>query len=592
MSVISVIIILIGVLFIIVPVSISIKEAIDSARKPQTISDNPDVMDLRQRLDAEVLDNCEPEQEPAQQPAADSCLPSVPSAYDLLMDFLRDNACRPKDIMSDNPGMHFLEFKFQGGNYCADVSSENGSLRLYYNCIYRTSTSNADQLQRIANHFTDNLNMVKVISVFNEDVDWVQLNLRLDTLNAKSSDIHDFVTNAPILSHEIREYIFNDNKKASAEQTYDWHRVRYMSNELELLHQGEKIIANPQNPLTVGTILTTLFDSDDAISVSRLDIVSRSKMKVIKDALQIFNFNIMSTVYDFESKRPLRYTFLQVETDNFSYLLKPVIISESMQCLYLTLTVVQTPHNMSIVDNKTSALAPNTVSVMLAYDFSTEKNQHDEFRYIWLDMKDKIRKGQQSELTPEQQILSHLEYSPLSETVYRGYKYFLCRRYYDALVTLLPIYDQLKLTYDQDDDNSLFYRVCYLIGFCYCEIHQYDRAYFYLELAHYANQYGYAQEYINALVNAGDLRAFAEIDRMIDIVIKEIEKNEGHVPTDVQGEFYEFLLRRRGYLCIEYQYLDEAERIFVILLDYPDSENYARNELKHINKLRKSNIAN
>ena len=93
----------------------------------------------------------------------------------------------------------------------------------------------------------------------------------------------------------------------------------------------------------------------------------------------------------------------------------------------------------------------------------------------------------------------------------------------------------------------------------------------------------------NPLANAGDVRVFNEIDRMIEILKKNAENRENSELTESEGDFYEFLLRRRGYSCVEFHDLDNAEKIFKQLLEYPSSQTYAQHELNYIASLRRHN---
>jgi hypothetical protein len=64
------------------------------------------------------------------------------------------------------------------------------------------------------------------------------------------------------------------------------------------------------------------------------------------------------------------------------------------------------------------------------------------------------------------------------------------------------------------------------------------------------------------------------------------------IKTELQEEqkdkaYLNFLNRRYAFMLIEYGMIDEAEVILKRLLDDPDSETFARNELEYIKSLRK-----
>ena len=57
------------------------------------------------------------------------------------------------------------------------------------------------------------------------------------------------------------------------------------------------------------------------------------------------------------------------------------------------------------------------------------------------------------------------------------------------------------------------------------------------------------------------------------------------MPDNIRS-FLNFVRRRRGYAYIDFNQLDEAEKIFTKMLDEEENADYAINELAHIRKLR------
>ena len=82
------------------------------------------------------------------------------------------------------------------------------------------------------------------------------------------------------------------------------------------------------------------------------------------------------------------------------------------------------------------------------------------------------------------------------------------------------------------------------------------------------------QEYISILSNIVDPRVF-------EIIKTELQENHK------DKSYYNFLNRRYAYMLIEYGMIDEAEIILKRLLDDPDSETFARQELEYIKSLRR-----
>ena len=82
------------------------------------------------------------------------------------------------------------------------------------------------------------------------------------------------------------------------------------------------------------------------------------------------------------------------------------------------------------------------------------------------------------------------------------------------------------------------------------------------------------QEYISILSNIVDPRVF-------EIIKTELQENHK------DKSYFNFLNRRYAYMLIEYGMIDEAEIILKRLLDDPDSETFARQELEYIKSLRR-----
>ncbi|MBR1808201.1 MAG: hypothetical protein IJ776_02285 [Paludibacteraceae bacterium] len=564
---------------------------VKTAKQPQTLQDDPEVQALRKRLKAEIITTAGEQTAPQSAPASDDSLPFPATAYEILTDFLSENGCKYYFLNDDVSKMSHLGFKFQGGGFIAYASTTDGKLYIMYEDFVEADSSQADLYARVANDFSNKLGVLKVCSTFNEESDKVQLNLCFETFYAVPTDISNFVNQAPSLAQHIVQEMQNNYYKTDFEFVCDNRRMYFLLNEAELQHSEHQLVANPQNPLTVGALITNLFDAADVVNVCRLYIISAGKTNVINDAEQIFNYDVVSAAYNVQSGKLLHDSVLQVRTTDYKYLFQLDAFSQSDFTVYIRLTALRLALGRRPAEAKTSTVHPDTVSLLIAYDKTTVQNQHSEFEFMWLDAHDKQRQGRQSELSKEQHFLLKLEQNDLSERIYRGIKFFYSERYYEALTTLLPVFKELQPTFFKmnNSQRSVYFDVCFFIGFCYSELRQYDRAYYYLEIAHFSNRYDYTQEYINALANAGDVRVFNEIDRMIEILKKNAENRENSELTESEGDFYEFLLRRRGYSCVEFHDLDNAEKIFKQLLEYPSSQTYAQHELNYIASLRRHN---
>lgn len=125
-----------------------------------------------------------------------------------------------------------------------------------------------------------------------------------------------------------------------------------------------------------------------------------------------------------------------------------------------------------------------------------------------------------------------------------------------------------------------------MLGFCYNELQQYDRAYYYLTFVTGVNRTLYAEEYVNCMIYLGDYRSLMTIDGILeDLHNSIVEDEEGEVEQSVHP-FLQFLYRRKAYVLVELHRLDEAEEMLRQMIDDPESGDFALDELAYIQQLR------
>ena len=162
----------------------------------------------------------------------------------------------------------------------------------------------------------------------------------------------------------------------------------------------------------------------------------------------------------------------------------------------------------------------------------------------------------------------------------------LSNRYFEAIAHFENVYRSTRhrfFSVSKEATKQLLQAV-YCLGFCYCELCLFEKAFYYLNMVKSTGDIHYAMEYVNVLANSGDLRVFKEIETIVDDVRQQFTDDDD-VPEHVQ-KLLSFLKRRHGYSLIEFGKLDEAEKVFKSLLDDPTSQDYAVSELAYIQKLK------
>ncbi len=137
--------------------------------------------------------------------------------------------------------------------------------------------------------------------------------------------------------------------------------------------------------------------------------------------------------------------------------------------------------------------------------------------------------------------------------------------------------------------RGMFFAICHLIGACYMQFQQWERACFYLELTLPTRQYGFIQMYINCLVNSHDFRALGQIDAYLQEVQATMDgeryDEDSEELSDMEA-FSTFLYRRKAYVLAENERYDEAEKLLKKLIDDPSSNSFALKELAYVQRKR------
>ena len=91
----------------------------------------------------------------------------------------------------------------------------------------------------------------------------------------------------------------------------------------------------------------------------------------------------------------------------------------------------------------------------------------------------------------------------------------------------------------------------------------------------------YTEEYINCMVNGGDLRAYGIIEGLLQELANLPEKERA---KSYFAPFMNFLKRRKAYVLVERRSYEEAEKLLRKMIDEPDNADFAIHELAYIQK--------
>ena len=531
------------------------------------------------------------------------------------------------------PGEADYVFSFQQGRFRLVANAHHTFVHIHFPYFSEVPLTQIDNLRFACNDFNLKQGDFKAYYTINPKEEAINthlvFNFRLaDNDKRQSYELGSMLQHTFEMSrlfrqtfHSISESGNSDLEENSALSL----RERYLSSELELWHQHPKLTwrDNSTAQHTIAQLFHTFYEDESSIRFHGLQTMQTQWSKTIYDASddatsteiaasissrpreialssheEISNFVLLDALGDggnVDDSAILSPVTLQVlatvgELEEKTFVIHLDVESRVENSDYVSVLFIEPTSPLSPVNSETSMAEMRknlTHRFLMVRDHVEHEQREAEFRYQWQETQDALRRG--DKLTEEQRFMGMSVVPNVGFNLYWGRRYFNAKRFYEALQHLENAYRVLNVNFEglNKAAREHFYEVCYFIGFCYAELKLYERAYFYLDIVYPQNSVRYASEYVNLLVNTKDFRALATIERLI----KNIEQELARLEADEKEEdglqaFFRFLQRRKGYVLIDQHKLDDAEAIFQALLDFPDSEKQAIDELMYIEQLR------
>lgn len=375
----------------------------------------------------------------------------------------------------------------------------------------------------------------------------------------------------------------NDLEKLSI----DYEHELFLLHEQEIMHQdgGFAWHMHEDATLTIAHLMSRAFGLDDIVPIKAT--VTGDSTVSFSDSQHIADYDLTQLgkagvpallsmdFYDATHPQKVRRMVGHIQPEG-----------STSQSVYFRLSLMLVPpareKDDPVSEPVSSAPLPN-VSLLAAWDKVPSEDRLKEFQYMWKDALQKERLGQEDEMSPQQRFMLRTQDAGLSQSLYTGRKFFDSKCYAQALPYLENSYWQEQKRVDQmsDKERDNFAELSFLVGFCYTELHEYRRAYFYLNSLLGHCKVNYTEEFVNALVNSNDYRALGIIDQLLAFLEN---KKRGQEDDNINDHFLKFLLRRKAYLLVEKKRYDEAGQILHSLLDDPSSSDFAIDELAWIQK--------
>jgi len=515
-------------------------------------------------------------------------------SYDIVRSFLKSNNCSIiREHKMDDKEHYSVEFKFCSGHFNAILSKTSQQTVITLPGIYALE-ANADYitvLSAAVDRFSYSQTFVRAYTTFDEERNKCCVDLSYEAIDLTVGTL-DGIMNLMMRSQfEFKKFVDEQIKNIDkTEENYQHKRELYLLYEAECQEYENHDLwkFNPEKRFTVGGIICNLFGAENIIKLESLTIYHSDKVNTINKATDIYDYDLIKAMYEDDTNdEHISPLTVKIKTDRSYYIIDLEPVSNTQFALHIRLTLICVPDEQN---NDTDMVLPFGTSAgttyLAVYDKTTEEKKQSEFHYMYIDAQDKINDGKENELTEEQKIIAHAQ-DP-SYHLYFGAKMFYNARYADAIWYLEPIFNMAKatLTSWDDDDQSQFLELAYLLGFSYFQIRNYEMAIYYLYFTQISTDIRYATIFIDALVEAHDVRVFREIDNLLD------NYNNKKQINDATAQFCEFLLRSRSRACITFNDLDTAENICNQLLDSQYSQEYAKKELERIKQLRTEQAEN
>ena len=498
-----------------------------------------------------------------------------------------------------------IPFEFQAAHFIASIRKQDDCIEVTYPTMASAPLS---QLHLVRSKCNERNNS-NILFKFTYSIDHKE-----NEVNVHMSFFNNHVTSES-MAHQLKAAFYfqrewqhdydeavstaKDHDTSDLEsEIYKHEREMFMLRRLELRHQLDSSAAS----IAAGTGTLPLWQMLDTVAplpearLLFMTVNTVNGQQRIEQEQDIRNYDLRHALVEGEGKEArltrdyavldLHYK-LGVDEKPMMTTIAITAEGEDTHSIYSRVTVTHTPRNASRRNSLSNEnRQPRSVSMLIALDRSDDKQRQQEFEYMWTDAQLKAKNDELDNMTDEQKMLCQVHSSDVAYNLYWGQQLFHAERYYEAILHLENVYHSYRevffdLTAEQ---KRTFMEVAYKLGFCYNELGQPKLAFYYLDLMASDGNIRHTMELVNSMANSKDLRLFSYTEGVMDEVKRNFSEDE-ELPDNIR-QFINFMRRRRGYAYIDFNQLDQAEKIFTKMLDEEENADYAINELAYIKKLR------
>ena len=495
-------------------------------------------------------------------------------------------------------------YDYQNGHFRLRVTPGSLYVDLCFYFCFSTSVEKLHLVRTICNQCNLNTSNEKVVYSVNDQKNEVDVHI-LSGVQLHRDDAKDVLADAMAGSFSwqnafVRRFREVENEQEGKSSDVEMSRYNY-NRELFLLRQQElRLQDDPSLRMTPDNVLhlDTLLDKTMGINefVARHLVVDGATRQEFggHDAIVGLNLAEVLQLDDADHFEPasMMLAFDDPRTPGRERLLSITVNPQGndRQASYFRFTLCLVPLPIAPGTPYRDNVGVRANSVLIGIDKVPTQQLIDESNYMWKEAREKLRQGEADSLTDEQKLICECTEADVAQLLYIGKKFFVSGRYYEALPKLETAFHRLNARFHEmkGGERDAFFEVCYLLGFVYVELKQYDRAMTYLGMTSNLRRINYTEELINCMVNWGDFRSLDYIDSLLDSLNPKDDPDDDNLPAAHILGFIAFLNRRKVFVLVEKGEFEKAKAILNTMLDDPENADYAINELAYIQKMEKN----
>lgn len=517
--------------------------------------------------------------------------------------FLKEHNCSYTVTKEDD--LTTIPFEFQAARFIASIRKQDDCVEVTYPNIADAPMSQLQLVRSKCNERNNSNILFKFTYTIDSEDNEVSVHMSFfNNLVTSENMAHQLKAAFHFQREWQRDFdeavsIGKDSETSDLEsEMYKHEREMFMLRRLELRHQLDSSAAS----IAAGTGSLPLWQMLDTVAplpsarLMFMTVNTVSGQQRLEDESSIRNYDLRRALVDGEGKQARLTRDYAVLDLHYKQGLdeKPMMTTisitaegEDQHSIYSRVTVTHIPRNASRMHSLSNEdRQARSITMLIALDRSDDKQRQQEFDYMWTDAQLKARNGEKDSLTDDQLMLGQVRVADVAYNMYWGQQLFQAERYYEAILHLENVYNSYRANFFEmkSEGKRMFMETAYKLGFCYNELGLPKQAFYYLDLMASDGNIRHTMELVNSMANSKDLRLFSYTEGVMDEIKRNFNEDD-NLPDNIK-DFINFLRRRRGYAFIDFNELDQAEKIFTQMLDEEENADYAINELAYIKKLR------